>query len=208
MSDGSGNPLERLREQVIEQLSAGYSRDYLSQTEFEERIETATDARTHADLRSLIVDLPVAGSPNAPASAGASAPDQHTADRDYLINTGDVPENTTMVAVFSASERKGTWIPPRHINAVSVFGACEIDLRDARIPPGGLTINAFAMFGAVEVLVPDGVRIETNGGGIFGAFEGTDRSESFERSAPVIRVEGAAFFGAVEAKHKKKKRKR
>ena len=208
MSDSNENSLERLREQVIEYLSAGYSRDFLSQTEFEDRIETATDARTHADLRSLIVDLPVAGSPNAPASIGGGEPSAGASERVYMVNTGDVPSNNSMVAVFSSSERRGVWVPPRHLNAVSVFGACEIDLREARIPPGGLTINAFAMFGAVEITVPDGVRIEMNGAGILGAFEGNDRSEALDHTAPVVRVEGAAFFGAVEAKHKKKKRKR
>ncbi|MFP4377546.1 MAG: DUF1707 domain-containing protein [Spirochaetales bacterium] len=208
MSDSNENSLERLREQVIEQLSAGYSRDFLSQSEFEERIETATDARTHADLRRLIVDLPTVGSPNAPATTGSGELYSPESEFGYVVNRGEVPESSSMIAVFSASERKGMWIPPRHLHAVAVFGACEIDLRDAQIPPGGLTINAFAMMGAVEVLVPDGVRIETHGGGIFGAFEGNDQSGTFDSRAPVVRVEGAAFFGAVEAKHKKKKRKR
>lgn len=111
------------------------------------------------------------------------------------------------MAIFSGTDRKGVWNPPRKLHTIAVFGGSDIDLRDARIPPGGMRIIAFALFGAVDIIVPDGVRVEASGGGIFGAFEGHDQPESYESDAPVIRVEGAAIFGAVEVKHKRRKKK-
>lgn len=207
MSDSPHNSLERLREQVIEQLSASYSRDHLSQDEFEQRIETATEAGTHADLRSLIVDLPVAGSPNPPAVTDSESPASSARGSGYMINSGDVADERTLVAIFSGTERKGVWNPPHKLHTIAVFGGSDIDLRDARIPPGGMRIVAFAMFGAIDIIVPDGVRIEASGGGIFGAFEGRDDSQAYAPDAPVIHVEGVAIFGAVEVKHKKRKKK-
>jgi len=203
MSDSSHNSLERLREQVIEQLSASYSRDYLSQDEFEQRIESATSADTHANLRALIIDLPVAGSPNAPVTADGRAAQASDSSHGYLTNHDQVSESGTLVAIFSGTERKGVWNPPRKLHTIAVFGGSDIDLSNARIPPGGMHIVAFAMFGGVEIVVPEGVRIEANGGGIFGAFEGNEKSESYAPDAPVIRVDGAAIFGAVEVKHKR-----
>jgi hypothetical protein len=205
MSDSPHNSLERLREQVVEQLSASYSRDFLSQDEFEQRIETATAAGTHAELRSLIVDLPVAGSPNAPAVSDTGSPAAYESGGRYVVNHGEVAEERTLVAIFSGTDRKGVWNPPKRLHTIAVFGGSDIDLRDARIPPGGMRIVAFALFGAVDIIVPEGVRVEVSGGGIFGAFEGKEDAQGYGPDAPVIQVEGAAIFGAVEVKHKKRK---
>jgi hypothetical protein len=203
MTDPTNDSLERLREHVIEQLSTGYSRDFLSEEEFEQRLETATGAQNHSDLRRLIVDLPVAGSPNAPAVSGDGSLAGRTREL-FPINRGEVSAESTVIAIFSGSERKGVWAPPRTLNAVAMFGGTDIDLREAELPPGGLTINAVAMFGAVEIVVPEGMNVEVSGAGIFGAFEEKKRRSPAVPGAPTVKVEGAAIFGAVEVKYKER----
>lgn len=206
MSDPTNDSLERLREQVIEQLSTGYSRDLLSETEFEERLETATGADTHSDLRALIVDLPLAGSPNPPAVQGATPPEP-VADRStFPINTGEVRKESTVIAIFSGSDRKGLWDPPKTLNVVAMFGGSDIDLRDAHFPPGGMTINAVAMFGGVDIIVPEGINVEVSGAGIFGAFDEGKRKTRPRPipGAPTIKIEGVAIFGGVDIKYKER----
>lgn len=199
MSDRANDSLERLREHVIEQLSNGYSQDFLSEEEFEQRLETATAAESHADLRTLIIDLPVAGSPNAPAVAGET-PAQ---SRDVVpINRGEVSRESTMIAIFSGTDRKGVWDPPETLNSIAIFGGSEIDLREAHFPPDGLTINCVAIFGGVEIIVPEGVNVVVNGAGIFGAFEGKHAKSRPQPGAPTVKIDGVAFFGGVEVKHK------
>lgn len=200
MSDSSHDSLERLREQVIEQLSTGYSQDFLSETEFEERLENATSAGSHAELRKLIVDLPLAGSPNAPAVQGEPA------SRDVVrMNRGAVSEESTVIAIFSGTDRKGVWTPPKTLNAIAFFGGSDIDLREAEFPPGGLKITAVAVFGGIDVIVPEGVNVEVSGAGIFGAFEGSSRNDSSHPGAPTVKIEGVAIFGGVEVKVKGRK---
>lgn len=46
------------RDQVAEHLRTGYSEGRLSRTEFDKRLAAAYAAKTHADLRDLISDLP------------------------------------------------------------------------------------------------------------------------------------------------------
>ena len=204
MSDSSNNSVERLREHVIEQLSTGYSRDFLSEQEFEQRLESATSAENHAELRRLIVDLPPAGSPNAPAVAGEGSL-AHGRQEQFPVNRGEVSKESTVIAIFSGADRKGVWDPPRTLNVVAIFGGSDIDLREASFPPGGITINAVAMFGGVEVVVPEGVNVEVSGAGIFGAFEGKARKAPAVPGAPTVKVEGVALFGAVEVKFKERK---
>ena len=204
MSDVGGNSLERLREQVIEQLSTGYSRDFLSDEEFEQRIETATGAKSHSELRHLVFDLPPAGAPNAPVVTGASfAPG--ALDR-FVVNRGAVPEESTVIAIFSGTDRNGVWDPPKKLNVLAVFGGSDIDLREARFPPGGLTINAFALFGGVDIIVPEGTNVVVSGAGIFGGFEAGKRKAAPIPGAPTVNVEGAAIFGGVDVKFKERKR--
>lgn len=201
MSDSRGDSLERLREHVIDQLSTGYSRDFLSEEEFEQRLETATAADRHAELRSLIVDLPPAGSPNPPAVSGESAAADGRLER-FAINRAEVSAESSLIAVFSGADRKGVWEPPRTLNVVAIFGGSDIDLREARFPPGGLTIKVVAMFGGVDIIVPEGTNVEVSGAGIFGAFEAGKRKSPAIPGAPTVKVEGAAIFGGVEVRFK------
>ena len=205
MSDPTNDSLERLREHVIEQLSTGYSQDFLSEDEFEQRLETATGAQDHAALRSLLVDLPLAGSPNPPATTGDAVPAQEHSRDAFPVNRGEVSNESTMIAIFSGSDRKGVWDPPRTLNSIAIFGGSDIDLREAHFPPDGMTINVVAIFGGVDIIVPEGINVEVSGAGIFGAFEGKKRSSRPVPGAPTVKVQGVAFFGGVEVKFKERK---
>lgn len=212
MSDSqSPSSLERLRDHVIEQLTNGYSRDYLSEEEFEQRVEKATGARTHHELRALLIDLPLAGAPNAPVLAGENRPavnddvDVGYLVGDYLVNRGSVESESTAIAIFSSADRKGVWDPPRTLNVIAIFGGSDVDLREARIPAGGMTINAVAMFGGIDVIVPEGVNVVTSGAGIFGGFEHVGRRGDADPHAPTVKVEGVAIFGGVDVKIKRRK---
>jgi hypothetical protein len=105
------------------------------------------------------------------------------------------------VAVFGASRRAGRWTPARRVRATALFGGAEVDLREARLPPGVTELRVFACRGAVEVIVPPTLAIETEGTGIFGAFEEVDRASGFpDPEAPLLRITGTALFGAVEVR--------
>lgn len=72
-----------------------------------------------------------------------------------------------------------------------------MDLRQAQLTGGELTIRALAILGTVKVIVPDGIAVELTGMSIFGAT--TDRShvEPHLVGAPVIRVKAWPIFGSV-----------
>ncbi len=188
--------LERLRERVIDQLTAGYSRDLLSEGEFEERLRNANEAESHAELRSLIGDVPLDMS-QAPARS-----EEADEELPIALNHGQVEDESSLIAIFSGTDRKGVWDAPKSLNALALFGGSDIDFREARIPPEGVTIHAVAMFGGVDIVVPEGVNVKISGAGIFGAFEAKKRRRRIIPGAPTIKVDGVAFFGGVEVKFK------
>lgn len=82
----------------------------------------------------------------------------------------------------------------------AVFGAAEVDLRDA-LPAADAAVDVFTAFGGVELRVPDGWQVTVSGMPLFGAFENKTAKESIPADAPKLIVNATALFGGVEIKH-------
>ena len=82
-------------------------------------------------------------------------------------------------------------------DATAVFGAVTLDLREAWIDEEA-TVDALALFGGVEVLIPRRWRLALSGTPIFGAVEDkTSPDEKLPADAPVLNLTAAAVFGGV-----------
>lgn len=78
------------RAEVADRLSKHYSDGRLDETEFNERIDQAMRAKTHADLGGLLADLPAPEPPEPPKAGKPSGPAapvlrQRPARRDHRI---------------------------------------------------------------------------------------------------------------------------
>jgi hypothetical protein len=203
-------PVERDR--IIEALCEHYARDRLEMEEFERRVDRAHRARTREELRGLVADLPsLDAGPVARRGAegqgagGAVAP--RPTDRapsrpelpGGMVDPARVPDRQTEMAIWSGRVRKGAWIPARKIRAFALMGGVELDFREALFSGEPIHVHAGAMMGGVDILVPPGVRVETDGFAFMGAFEeDTEVGGVAPADAPLIRVSGFAFMGAVE----------
>lgn len=190
MSDSPYLPPSRLeehRERLIAELSEHFAHDNLDTEEFERRLDRAYQATSLADLQSLKADLPAVARP-APLPAPASGVE--------LAPEGEVQDRQIVFALMGGSERKGSWTPARNIDAFVLMGGIELDFREARFAPGVTVINALAIMGGIEIIVPPGIRVETSGIGIMGGFESLNQTA--EPGAPTLRITGAAIMGGVE----------
>ena len=80
----------------------------------------------------------------------------------------------------------------------AVFGGLKLDLRKAIIKDD-VVINAKAIFGGVEILVPDDVIIKIRSNSAFGGI--TNKKDSTpNKKAPTIYINGTAVFGGVDIK--------
>jgi hypothetical protein len=161
------------REAVVERLRAACGEGRLSLEEFGDRVGDAYRARTTAELVPLTVDLP---------ALPAEAPPQ-------------LRPTKWVVAVFSGARRSGPWRPSRPTRAVAVMGSCQVDLTGVDLEPD-TELVAIAVFGGIEVLVPDGVAVDLGGFAFLGGRD--DRTSSHSPpGAPIVRVDCRAFMGGV-----------
>lgn len=83
----------------------------------------------------------------------------------------------------------------------AVLGGATLDLSEAHVEPDA-RVEAFALFGGVDVVVPEGCRVQLAGLPVFGGYEDKTRGHGpLDRDAPVLHVDATAIFGGIEVKH-------
>lgn len=129
-------PLERTREQTIQQLCQHYAVDNLTDAGLEERLDRAHAAGSLEELRSLVSDLPVlhAAQSVANAQSPAYAP---AATGSYNA------DSQIIVGIMGGAERNGAWSPARMTTVIALMGGVELDLREARFAPGVTEITSW-----------------------------------------------------------------
>lgn len=203
------------RERVLRELSAATGRGQLEIGEFDERSARAWKAQSQKELAELLDDLlpdPMALVTGAAVPRNDVPAQRPVGDVDPVTN-GPGPARVTggrgsgwTVAVFSGAEKKSSWTCSASHNAIFVFGGGLIDLRDASFEARETVITVITVFGGAQVLVPEDVRMEEHGFGIFGGFGSAaskkvkTHNRDLPADAPVVRVRGAAIFGGAEAK--------
>jgi len=180
------------RDRTADILREALAEGRIDPEEHAERIDAVYRAKTVGELEPIVRDLPAPGARTTPAPAPLYGPEDTEGPAD------------TMVAVFSASTRKGRWRVGRRTNAFSFFGSIEIDLTEAIFAQRLTTINATSIFGHVEVRVPENITLRGSGTGVFGNFE-VVTLEGADPQAPVVVVNGYAVFGNVEARPRRGK---
>ena len=76
------------------------------------------------------------------------------------------------------------------------FGGGYVDLRDARLDPGGATLRVRTIFGGGQIVVPQDWAVTTQVVGLGGAGDARGAPDPAP-GAPQLRVEGIAMFGGV-----------
>jgi Domain of unknown function (DUF1707) len=158
------------RDAVLRTLGDHAAVGRLTLDELEDRSGRALTAKTRGDLATLTSDLP--------AEAGQALT--------------PVPSRRKpvrwMVAVFSGGQRRGRFRAEGSINSVAVMGGNEIDLREAEIAGGELTLNLISVMGGAEVYVPDSVELDVGGFSFMGGHEEVGRDLPPRPGAPLIRI--------------------
>jgi DUF1707 SHOCT-like domain/Cell wall-active antibiotics response LiaF, C-terminal len=171
------------REQVAEVLRQASVDGRLTLDEFSQRVEGALAARTRADLQAITADLPEPV-PGAPPVRAVPVARTRTPVR-------------WSVAIMGSTTRKGFWRVDEQSSAVAVMGNCKLDLRGALISSPVTEINAVAIMGGVDVIVPYGVEVELEGVAIMGGKDLKLTGPPPGPGAPVVRVNAFAVMGGI-----------
>jgi hypothetical protein len=177
------------RERVAQVLYRAAGENRLTLDETQQRLDAVYSAKTLGELDPVLADLGVDAAALVPVTPVEATP----VPLDPRI--GGRPGSRFSIGIVSFAQRKGGWVvPPRH-TSTAVYGRAEVDLREARFAEQEVRINAFALIGGVEIIVPEGATVSVSGLGLLGRFGGEESQGP--PGAPVIRIRGLAIWGAV-----------
>jgi hypothetical protein len=171
-SDESMRVSDAERDATVRTLGEQAAVGRLTLAELEDRAGQALTAKTRGELAVLTSDLPQdasQGSQSAPA-ARARKPVRW------------------LIAVMGGSHRRGRFRAVGSINAIAIMGGDEIDLREAEIEGGELTLNLFALMGGANIYVPDSIDLEVGGLSLMGGHEEVGSQRSPRPGAPLVRI--------------------
>lgn len=83
-------------------------------------------------------------------------------------------------------------------NLNAIFGGVVLDLRNAIIN-GDVEVNATAVFGGIDIFLPNGVKIKSNNVPIFGGVT-NKATQSSDPNAPTIYLNSTCMFGGIDIK--------
>lgn len=138
-----------------------------------------------------------AGYDNAPSTAGESTTNEAGAASD----DGSREEVIDGAAIFGGYQRRISSQQFRGGHVEAIFGGIQIDLRRAEMAGGQATIDVTAVFGGVEIRVPERWIIEMRGQPLLGGFSDETRQDVPQPGAKRLIITGFAMFGGVVVKN-------
>lgn len=210
------------RSAAVGALSEAMANGQLSISEFDERSGQAHAAIQRSELVDLLDDLveepaallfgPGAVAHRAPSEVEWAAHQASDAQRHRELVlaqaqnmvTGEGSETGFSLTIFGGTEKSAGVLPKNHWN-FTVFGGTDFDLRHCRFSDPVTTLWLNSTFGGVDVVVPEGVRVDMGNLGIFGGSElivesGAIHPGSLPANAPLLKIRGLSVFGGVTVK--------
>jgi hypothetical protein len=169
------------RDQAIAALRHHTAAGLISLDDFAERVGLVLEAQTRAELVAVTSSLPAIVEPAPPSE----------------------PSRRWAVGVLSGEKVRGPWRLDDHMHAVTLLGSAQIDLCDAQVVGDEATIYVVALFGGVEVQVPEGLPVELSGIAIMGSKQYKVKRCDPISGMPRVRVRAFALCGGVTVRTRK-----
>lgn len=176
-------------------LQAAFEGDLIELPALEARLAEVNRAQTVAE-----VDAAMAGVPDLEAveQSEQRARAIEAARQQTALAPGEVAATGWAVAVMGGTQRSGRWRVPRKLRVVALMGGCDLDFTRAELGPV-TDVYCVAAMGGVDIKVPAGLRVESNGIGLLGGFGHPDAADG-DPSRPLLRIHGLAILGGVDIK--------
>ena len=188
------------RDQVATVLSTAYAEGRLTLEEHDERIDQLMAAKTFDDLIPITRDLVIVGTPT-------PVPAPQAKSRFTIDTTRQQSEPDRMIAIFGGVTRTGRWRVRKNIQALTLFGGTDLDLRDAIFEAPVVEISGFWCFGGLDIKVPEGIEVRDQTAGIFGGTDVRDIGDPAP-GAPTLVIKGVSLFGGVSVRGPKPSKRR
>lgn len=185
------------RQFAADALASALADGQLDFSEFDARSSQVWKITFADELERLTADLDVT---NAPQSTGDPAPGQQQASRNIVSQPGG---SSVSFALMGGSVHEGSWHIARHHTSFALMGGTYLDLRCAKLSAQETVIDAISIMGGIKIVVPEDVRVVSDGLGIMGGFGIKDHPsctmliDDVPAFAPLIRLRGIGLMGGV-----------
>ena len=115
-------------------------------------------------------------------------------------NVGDADSDEFSIStIFGGVERVSRAASLRRGRVLACCGGVELDLREAKLDPGGAELALRACLGGIQVLVPEEWRVVVVGNAKAGGIDVRVTPETeLAEDAPSLRIQAAAALGGVQ----------
>ena len=118
-----------------------------------------------------------------------------------MISSGTETDNEfDLVTIFDGTDFASTAPAFRRGSVLTWYGGGQIDLRGATLDPAGAELNVRALFGGVQVIVPETWRVEQRMAAFLGGVSDSREKIEAQDTGPVLRLDGWAAFGGIDVK--------
>ena len=204
--DGSTGPRlsDADRDRVVEVLKRSCGDGRLTLDDFSERVGAAYQAVSLGDIPPLLGDIPHPFGPDLAGVLGGEI-DHLPVPATPPVPDAAIAHKTTRwtVSIMGGSQRRGRWRLREKTNAIAIMGGCHLDMRSAEVEGPIVNINAIAIMGGIDIIVPEGIDVELGGIAIMGGKDAR-RMKDVPRipGSPIVRVRAFAFWGSVTVRNK------
>ena len=182
------------QEEIIDILSKNYARDIIELGEFERRVETAHNARSIEELKTLITDLPEGISGQREKKTGSAEP-----PFGFRGPSSYEEDDQRVAALFSTRRLQGDWHLGKPVMAFSLFGSIKIDLTELQSPPETIEINVFSALSEIKIRVPSCFKIDNSVLPILGDVKEKNRTRSpVPSKTSVLQISGVVLLGDIK----------
>jgi len=182
-------PIDKVREEVVDQLVMNYSHGELSHEAFERRLDQAMASESNEEMIQLVADLEL--------KVDQEYIEKKKEDFRFSYSAEPAEESELLVNIFSGSGRSGEWRVAKEVKTVNIFSGCDIDFSEAIFTQKEVTVKVFCLFGGIDIYIPENVKVVSKAFCIFGSMDNKAPSTDYI-DAPTIYVEGLVLFGAID----------
>jgi Domain of unknown function (DUF1707)/Cell wall-active antibiotics response 4TMS YvqF len=181
------------RERAADTLRRAAGDGRLTIEELDERLRSAYDARTRAELELLVADVVA---PDAAARAAQRMP----------VRRGEGGTGW-VVAIMSGSDRQGRWRLAPRCTVLNIMGGSNLDLNDAELSAEQTELRVISIMGGADIYVPEGLNVEVSDFAFMGGNEVDDRQARTDPDGPVLRVRFFSLMGGSNLRRGRKRRR-
>jgi predicted membrane protein len=119
------------------------------------------------------------------------------AKRQLKSSGSETDDEFDLVTIFDGTEFVSTARALRRASVLTWYGGGTIDLRNATLDPAGAKLTVHAIFGGVQLIVPETWRVERNMVAFMGGVGDSRNPDRVGLNGPVLTLDGWAVFGGI-----------